>query len=198
MQTQLLINIHGFLSSHASEKVAELQAFIDTHAPGVAFTSPCLPDHPQEAVTLLDDLIQQQSRHYDRIGLIGHSLGGYYATYLASRHHLKAVLVNPVVRGYDIMCEFYGEVHNPHSGRDFVIGEADIDYLFRIYLDTLPDTSLFLVLLQLADDIVDPSSAQTYYQGCEVIVEAGGSHDFDGLVRHGNRIINFLLDEQSA
>ena len=80
--------------------------------------------------------------------LIGHSMGGYFATYLATRHDLKAVLVNPVVRGYEIMCEFYGPVHNPHTGRDFDIDETDIDYLLSIYLETLAEPSRFLLMQQ--------------------------------------------------
>lgn len=191
----LLINIHGFLSSHRSDKVLALQDAIQSQFPSVEFASPDLPDRPRDAVGLIEATIAQQARHYDTTGLIGHSMGGYFATYLATCHDLKAVLVNPVVRGYEIMCEFYGPVHNPHTGRDFDIDETDIDYLLSIYLETLTEPSRFLLMQQTGDEIVDPSIAQDYYRGSETIVEPGGNHDFIGLEKHTAAIVHFLFGD---
>lgn len=191
----LLINIHGFLSWHQSPKVLALRDTIRHRFPSVDFVSPELPDRPSEAVAVVESLITQHADHYKTIGLIGHSIGAYFATYLAVRHQLKAVLVNPVVRGYEIMCEFYGPVHNPHTGRDFEIDETDIDYLVSIYLEALPEPSRFLLMQQLGDEIVDPTVAKEYYPDCPRIVEQGGNHDFVGLENHTDEIVHFLFGE---
>lgn len=188
----LIINLHGFLSSHESEKVQAFRRYIESRQ-DVDFISPQLSDNPKYAVEDIEKLIEENQDKYSKVGLIGHSLGGYYATHLASRRGLKAVLVNPVVRGYDIMCEFFGENTNPHTGKKFEITESDIEYLFKIYLEEIPDHSLFLVMLQLGDEILDPEEALSYYRDCEQLVEQGGCHDFSGFANHAPKIINFLF-----
>lgn len=190
--TNLIINIHGFLSSHESEKVVAFRQRIEQYQ-DVDFISPCLPNNPQSAIETIERLITDNRASYQKIALIGHSLGGYYATYLGSKYGLRAVLVNPVVRGYGIMCEFFGASINPHTGEPFEIGERDIAYLFQIHLETLPDNSLFLVMQQLDDEILDPQEALAYYAECEQLVEDGGCHDFVGFARHSQRIMIFLF-----
>lgn len=188
----LIINIHGFLSSPESGKVVAFRRCVKQYH-DVDFISPNLPNNPKLAIETIERLITDNQDSYQKITLIGHSLGGYYATYLATKFGLKAVLVNPVVRGYDIMCEFFGESINPHTDEVFAIGECDIEYLFQIYLETLPDSSLFFVMQQLGDEILDPQEALTYYAECEQLVEEGGCHDFPDFASHSEKIMNFLF-----
>ncbi len=193
----LLIHIHGFLSAHDAERVSELRAYIHDHALNVDLISPQLPETPEAAVESIESIIQAEQWRRPSVSLIGHSLGAYYATYLASRHHLRAVLINPVVRAYELMCEFFGACYNPHTDQNFDIAEADIRYLVGINLEQLPDTSLFLVMLQLGDEIVDAHEAERYYQGCELIVEQGGRHDFDSFSDHLAAVTHFLYGKRS-
>lgn len=189
----LLINIHGFLSSHKSDKVVELRDYIEQKYTDIQFISPCLPDRPADAVRLVEEIIKKQSEFFDAVGIIGHSLGGYFATYIASKNKIKAVLVNPVIRGYEIMCEFYGECYNPHTDTKFSINDRDIEFLISINSEPIRDKSLFLVMLQLGDEIVDAQAVLSCYTGCSIIIEKGGCHDFAGLVNHADSIVDFLF-----
>jgi predicted esterase YcpF (UPF0227 family) len=60
---------------------------------------PALPHRPAQAMALLREAVE---RNPDA-ALIGSSLGGYYATWLAERYKLRAVLVNPAVRPYELL-----------------------------------------------------------------------------------------------
>jgi len=190
----LLIHVHGFLSAGNAGRVVALKKYIDEEGLDIEVISPQLPNHPQLAISFLEKIISDERRRGRSIALIGHSLGGYFSTYLASKHQLKAVLVNPVVRGYEIMCEFFGECFNPHSGDNFEVSESDIEYLINIHLDKLPDPDLFLVMQQMGDEITDPNEVLKYYRQCRVIAEEGGCHDFSNFEKHVQLVIQFLFN----
>lgn len=190
----LLVHIHGFLSSNDATRVAEIKHHIENNNLNIEVVSPRLPETPQLAVQYLEKLLQEQTPKHQSIALLGHSLGAYFATHIASKYQLKAALVNPVIRGYEIMCEFYGDVYNPHTDESFTIGEKDIEYLISINLDKIARPDLFLVLLQAGDEIVDPVEARTFYQDCRVIWEPDGCHDFSDFERHIEQILGFLFE----
>ena len=189
----LVINIHGFLASPEAEKIVGFRKHIHESYGNVDLISPLVPDKPEKAVALIEGLIKDNKNGYRNIALIGHSLGGYYATYIATKYQLRAVLVNPVVRGYEIMCEFFGECYNPHTESKFEITERDIDFLCGIHLETLSDTNLFYVMQQLGDEINEPEQVLAYYKGCKMLVEEDGCHDFSGFAKHTQDIIKFLF-----
>lgn len=189
----LLIHIHGFLSSNDADRVAALREHLKAGGLDVDVISPQLPNTPELAVQLIEKIIGEEIGSRRSIALIGHSLGGYFATYIASKHQLRTVLVNPVVRGYEIMCEFFGECYNPHTDEKFEIGEADIEYLVNIHLEELPNPDLFLVMQQLGDEITEPDHALDYYRPCKWIVEDGGCHDFSNFENHAEAVIDFLF-----
>ena len=54
-------------------------------------------------------------------------MGGFFATVLAERYRLPAVLVNPAVQPHTFAEHFIGEHHNPYTGVDFSLTQADID-----------------------------------------------------------------------
>jgi len=192
----LLINIHGFLSSHESEKVIQLRDYIARNHSDIDFVSPQLPDNPQLAVALLEHLIDDNTAQYRRIALVGHSLGGYFATHIASARKLQCVLVNPLVRAYELMCEFLGPCYNPHTDEHFEITTGDIEYLIGINVEPIVERQLFLVMLQQGDEIVSPDAALEHYQGCKMIVEPGGCHDYSGLVNHAEAMLAFLFAQK--
>lgn len=189
----LLLYIHGFLSSNEPENLVVLRQYIAEHSLDIDIVAPQLPDNPVLAVNTIERIIKAEQGARASIGLLGHSLGGYFATYIASKYQLKAVLLNPVVRGYDIMCEFFGPCYNPHTDVHFNIGEQDIEYLASIYLSTLENHKLFFVLQQLDDEITDPIEVVDYYRGSRLIVEDGGCHDFSHFENHLESVTTFLF-----
>ena len=49
--------------------------------------------------------------------LIGSSLGGFYATHLAERFGVRAVLINPAIRPYEDLQPFAGRQLNLYRAR---------------------------------------------------------------------------------
>ena len=69
----------------------------------------------------------QSSRCFGRIPcFVGSSLGGYYATYLAEKHGLKAVLINPAIDPHVGLRAFLGPQKNLHTGEPYELIEAHL------------------------------------------------------------------------
>ena len=100
----MLIYIHGFNSSPASAKAQLVKARLEAKGRGAEYAAPALPHSPARAAEMLDRLVRQ----HPGAALVGSSLGGYYATYLAEKYGLKAALLNPAVRPYDLLKDHLG------------------------------------------------------------------------------------------
>src|SRR5262249_25126768 len=91
----MLIYLHGFNSSPQSTKARQLQVRLRAMGRVADYRCPALPDRPAQAIALLEREMTQAPAA--SITLVGSSLGGYYATWLAETHGVRAVLVNPAV-----------------------------------------------------------------------------------------------------
>src|SRR5512145_1004181 len=108
----MLIYIHGFNSSPASAKAQVLKARLASLGRGAELAAPALPPSPVQAAALLDALALQ----HRGAALVGSSLGGYYATWLAEKHGMRAVLLNPAVRPYELLGAYLGVQQNLYTG----------------------------------------------------------------------------------
>ena len=128
----------------------------------------------------LNSEIIKSEKESRKVHLIGSSLGGYYAVYLAESLDLKAAMVNPAVWAYKIFENDRGENLNPNTNEKYVIDQEWIDSLEEIFVET-PDTKKYLVLLQTADETLDYRYAEKYFAGAKTIIDQGGSHSFEDL-----------------
>ena len=78
-----LLYLHGFRSSPQSAKARLTQAWMAQHHPQVAWWCPQLPPSPRDAMALVLDRVGAWPA--DASGVIGSSLGGFYATAVAER-----------------------------------------------------------------------------------------------------------------
>lgn len=96
-----LVYIHGFLSSPLSFKAQQTAQWLAQQHPEISFHCPQLPPYPAQTQLLLEALVE--SLLHEPVYLMGSSLGGFWATWLAEKYNLRAVLINPAVRPQDFM-----------------------------------------------------------------------------------------------
>ena len=130
--------------------------------------SPNLPDVPQTAVNLLKALIQQ----HQRVMLFGHSLGGFYATYLAGLYNLNAVVTNPTVNPSE------------HPLLETVLDATPhlipiIKQQLSEYDQPIKQPNKIWVILQKGDQLQDYQAAMDHYADCNQIIINDGSHKFN-------------------
>ena len=90
----LILYLHGFASSPASWKARLLGEAMRERGLAEFFHCPTLSQVPVEAVAQIEAIIAAAS---GPVTLVGSSLGGHYATFLAEKHGLNAVLINPAI-----------------------------------------------------------------------------------------------------
>lgn len=184
----MLIYIHGFNSSAQSGKAREMAAWMAQRGLGEAYVCPDLPHRPAEAIALLEDLI---ARSEGPAKLIGSSLGGFYATYLAEKHDLKAVLINPCVGCHTKLAEYLGQPQkNWHTGEEYVFSAAHLADLQPLAVTPARKQNYYL-LVETGDEVLDYREAVDFFSGaCQTVLE-GGDHGFTRFTEYLPSILEF-------
>jgi len=114
----------------------------------------------------------------DTVALVGSSLGGYYATFLAEKHGLRAVLVNPAVVAHISLEKFIGPQQNLYTGERFDFTRDHIAELRTLEVARLSRPENFWLLVEAGDEVLDYHQAVARYAGARQTVLAGGDHSF--------------------
>ncbi|HHX34050.1 MAG TPA: esterase [Gammaproteobacteria bacterium] len=184
-----VIYIHGFNSSPVSFKAQQLRkAWLQLGLAEENLQIPALHHHPKRAIEQLQERIEQLPQPV----LIGSSLGGYYATYLAEQYHLKALLINPAVRPHHLFDGFLAEQENLYTGERWCLTESHLHGLAALEVPSPSDAERFCVWLQTGDETLNYCLAEQYYCGCSVHIEQGGDHSFQRFVEHLPALFAFV------
>ncbi|MFA4968474.1 MAG: YqiA/YcfP family alpha/beta fold hydrolase [Sulfuritalea sp.] len=183
----MILYLHGFTSGPQSHKAQALGARMRERGLGDRFLSPQLPASPREAIALATGLI---ARH-GVTTVVGSSLGGYYATYLAETFDLKAVLVNPAVVAHLSLQKYIGPQRWLYTGEAFDFGPEQIDELRAIEVPVLSKPERFWLLVEEGDETLDYRNAVSRYAGARQTVLPGGDHSFTRWGDYLDPIIEF-------
>ena len=189
-----LLYLHGFNSASSSHKAQVLQTTMTRLNRGAQFLAPDLPHRPAQAIALLETLIEQIPKAST---LVGSSLGGYYATYLAERHDLKAVLINPAVAPYRLLAPLLGPQQNYCTGETYEFTPQHLAELQALEVAVLHPEHYFL-LAQTGDEVLDYCDAVARYAGAKQSVIPGGDHGFQQFENYLNDILVFAGIDPSS
>ena len=189
----LLLYLHGFNSSPQSHKAQIMVQYLADNRPDIELILPQLPAYPEQAWQLLIDILEPYFLQDDSrpLGIVGSSLGGFFATKLAQEYHCKAVLINPAVKPYELLLEYLGAGENPYSGEPFFLSQQHVLELKDLDVPVVKP-ELFWTLLQTGDEVLDYVQALARYQQTQVTLEQGGDHSFIDFERYPPQIIEFL------
>lgn len=188
-----ILYLHGFLSSPQSAKARLTADYLRAAGSPLRYDVPALPEEPALALAAAERAVLEcRAAGAASIGLIGSSMGGFYATVLALRHGLRAVLVNPSVAPQHRIQRYFGAQINPYSGRRFALDERDAVALARMAPAAIAHPENFWLLAQRGDEVLDYREAERFYAGCRQTIETGGDHQFQGFERHLPAIVEFL------
>lgn len=184
----MLIYLHGFNSSPGSHKAQVLKRYLQERGLGDQYRCPALPHQPMRAIALIE---AEMAKHPpESITLVGSSLGGYYATYLAERHDLRAILVNPAVYPHEDLRAYLGAQRNLYTQQLYELTEEHLHHWEQLYLPSVR-AQRYLLLVETGDEVLDYRQAVEKYRGAGQIVVEGGDHSLQSFPEHIPLILEF-------
>jgi len=187
-----ILYIHGFLSSPASTKARQTEAWLASAYPELTFLCPQLSSYPDAALNELTSLVERCSTP---LYVIGSSLGGFWANYLIEEKLAqKAVLVNPAVLPQTRFAEFVGKsLKSFYSDEVYTLEQSHIECLIAADRPQLSDPSRYWLMAQKGDETLDYRLAAQKYRDARQLIEDGGSHTFEGYEKWLPEIVKFFL-----
>lgn len=193
----MIVYLHGFNSTGKSAKGQALKKAFNKLEPGTPFYTPSYHYNPDIAISaLLAETKEQLIRHNLKQPkmIIGSSLGGFYAQYLARQFsHTKVVLINPALGPIDTLQSHLGENENFYSGEKYILLQAHLDALKKFDINNVCTNNIpTLLLIDKADEIIDYHFAVEKYRHCaEMILYENGDHQFQHLSESIPKINSF-------
>ena len=169
-----IVYLHGFRSAPQSTKATQLKARMAARGLAERFWCEQLPVGAFDVVALAESAIAR----FDSPTLVGSSLGGYYATWLAEKHGLRAVLINPAVIAPLSLAQYIGPQTNLYSGETFAFTQAHVDALCMLEVRQITDPARYWLLAETGDELLDYRKAVAKYAGARQTVLDGGDHSF--------------------
>lgn len=182
----MIIYIHGFGSSGFGGKAT---LFKEEFKENIIL--PSLSYVPTLAIHTLEQLIELLVNKKEEVSLVGSSLGGYYAIYLANKYNLKAVLINPAITPYDTL-DKVGMAMNYYDLTSFEVTKEHMNTLKKLEVKDITNQKDFMVLLQKDDDICPYLQAVEKLPKAKLFIQEGGSHSFEGIEEYFEKIEQFF------
>ena len=177
--TPSILYIHGLNSSPTSTKASQLLKVTEHCGIARQLRVPALHHHPRQAMVQLQAAVAELGRPL----LVGSSLGGFYATYLAEQHGLDALLINPAVRPHRLFGGKEELQTNYYTGETWLLTHDHVAALAELEMPEPRDAKRYRVWLQTADETLDYRQAEAFYAGCTLDIQEGGDHSYQGFAR---------------
>jgi hypothetical protein len=173
-----LLYLHGLHGSPQSDKAVLMQGYLQHH-PHHQWHCPQLTLSP----TRNAESLAAWAEHYrdQSVGIVGSSMGGFYATWLSEQFGFPCVLVNPVVAPLEKLSQV-----------DLQLSVDDRNWLAQQTPKQLKRPENYWVLLQTGDEVLDYHQATAFYRDCRLTIEQGGDHRFVGFERYCEAILQFF------
>jgi predicted esterase YcpF (UPF0227 family) len=181
----VILYLHGFNSSPQSHKAQVMRRYMEERGLGVQFACPALPPLAPQAIKEIEKFDLRRG-----VCLVGSSLGGLYATYLAEKHGVRAVLLNPAIDPHVGLRAYLGPQKNLHTGEPYELTEAHLREWEKLSVPRITP-SRYLLIVETGDEVLDYTRALERYAGAEQVVVPGGDHSLQSFPQHLPRILEF-------
>nr|WP_315261251.1 YqiA/YcfP family alpha/beta fold hydrolase [uncultured Duganella sp.] len=185
----MILYLHGFRSSPLSMKARVVGERMAALGLADQLLSPQLPASPKLAIELALDLVKDMPA--DQLSIIGSSLGGYYATWLAERIGCKAVLVNPAIVPRVNLDQHVGVTTQFHSDEPFEFKREYIAELHALEVPKISQPERYFLLAATGDEVLDYRDMMAHYQGARQHVIQGSDHAISEFPQYVDEVLTF-------
>ena len=193
MSKTLLVYLHGFRSSPRSSKAVmtgEGIKTISTPENSIEWYCPQLLASPKESMALVEDQIKRSSA--DRLVVVGSSLGGFYANFLAEKYNCKAVVLNPAVRAARELAPHVGMMTAYDSDEPFDFRSEYIDELKTLQVERISNPARYFLIAAKGDELLDWQEMVHFYPGANQLVLEGSDHGISEYANYLPQVLKFI------
>ena len=185
----MILYLHGFKSSPESFKARLIGAAMARVGRADDYQCPQLPASPAQAIALAMQIAR--SVPPDALSLIGSSLGGYYATWMAEQLGCRAVLLNPAVQPPRELARYVGISGAYHSDAPFEFKPAYIDELRALAVPAITQPSRYYLIAATGDEVLDWRAMQAHYPQAHQTIIDGSDHGLSDFAGHLDAVLAF-------
>ena len=193
MAKTLLVYLHGFRSSPRSSKAVitgdAVKAISTEHDP-YEFYCPQLLASPKQSMDMVAAYIDRAQ--FDRLLVVGSSLGGFYANFLAEKYGCKAVALNPAVRAARELAPHVRMMTAYDSDEPFDFRPEYIEELQALQVEKISIPDRYFLMAAKGDELLDWKEMVQFYDGANQLVLEGSDHGIADYADHLPKVMQFL------
>ncbi len=183
----MILYLHGFRSSPDSFKARVMAARLAELGRSDEWCCPMLPVSPLDTVTLVESLV----RGARNVTVVGSSLGGFFATYLAEKHGWPAVLLNPAIVPQRDLSHYLGEQPLWHGGGSIVVEPHHLDELRSLGVASVTRPERYYLIAATGDEVLDYREMLAHYPGARTTLIEGSDHAISEFPHYVDEVLAF-------
>ncbi|SFH98978.1 hypothetical protein SAMN04515618_10772 [Collimonas sp. OK307] len=185
----MILYLHGFRSSPQSFKARLLAERMQQLGRAAEYLCPQLPASPAAAIALARGCLQDCDPA--DLTLIGSSLGGYYATWLAEQLGCRAVLLNPAVKPPRDLEKYVGVSTQYHSDKPFEFKREYIEELQALQIEQITRPERYFLIAATGDEVLDWQEMVGHYPQARQLVIQGSDHGISEFAEYADTVLAF-------
>lgn len=190
-KTTHVLYLHGFRSSPRSTKARMVAERVARDHPAVTWWCPQLPVSPRQAMDLLLQGVATWPR--GNMAVIGSSLGGVYATWLAEHLDCKAVLLNPAVHAARDLAAHVAEHAAWHDPTQHLVFEPHyVDELRALQCAGPARPDNYYLLAAKGDEVLNWRDMLARYPAVHLHLLEGSDHALGDFADQIDAVFDFL------
>jgi predicted esterase YcpF (UPF0227 family) len=185
----MILYLHGFRSSPQSFKARLVGERLRQQGRSDEYACPQLPASPAAAIALARQLVRD--RDAACLTIIGSSLGGFYATWLAEQTGCRAVLLNPAVSAPQNLEKYVGVTTQFYSNEPFEFKAEYIDELRALAVEKITQPSRYFLLAATGDEVLHWQDMVAHYPGAAHRIIDGSDHGISDFANYIDEVLAF-------
>jgi predicted esterase YcpF (UPF0227 family) len=171
------------MTGDALKKISNLANPIEWYCPQLLAS-------PKKSMEMVIEHIEKSKA--DDMVVIGSSLGGFYANFLAEKYGCKAITLNPAVRAPRELAPHVGMMTACDSDEPFHFRQEYVDELSDLQVDSITNPSRYFLLAAKGDELLDWREMVGFYVGAHQLVLEGGDHGISDYAIYLPQVLNFI------
>jgi predicted esterase YcpF (UPF0227 family) len=185
----MILYLHGFRSSPRSFKARVVHEKMTAAGRAEELVCPQLPASPKAAMELALQLVERYPA--DELAIVGSSLGGFYATWLAERLGCRAALLNPAVDPLKDLDQHVGMTTAWHSDERFEFRREYIEELAALCVPRITRPERYFLVAATGDEVLDYRDMVAHYAGARQHVIEGSDHAIPEFPQYVDEVLAF-------